>query len=499
MAIVQALLALVSRSLGRISSAIFGWAVIALFGQTSGTEQAVLSALVGAAAAWPILVLGVVFPKIAVFLLAFVPLPEWIPKWIIRAVWITLALAVPFAIGLTLSLRQRRQPPGTAGGGVGPERESRLARLVRGFPITVGIAAAFVVVFITVPALRVISFFRRRIDLQIPLVTDAASYNEVALTVARTLTGHGFVLWRATPGWWMTGPSRILLRLGGPAFRDHIPEHLAYFRGPRLEAALYTNALLLRGNEQDTAWAHGIVVEALTDAPALQTFNPAAQDIERQIRRVWAVYRENPDAHVGAAALLGRLGEIVRDIATLPVAYDEWQIIYRQALQLGRALDGERQLLEPFAKTSEPAGASRPAAKEASMATDLDREWARTLSNRALIGEIFAKATLLVKKEVELAKTELREDFAAELGVLKAVAVAAIIALLGLNAFVVAGVFALTAVLPGWAAALIVGGTFLAVAVVLGFVGWRRHVTKPLDATRQSLEKDIQWIKERAA
>ena len=62
MAIFQGLLALITRSLGSILSALFGWAVVALFGPTSSREKVWLSALVGAAAAWPILVLGAIWP-----------------------------------------------------------------------------------------------------------------------------------------------------------------------------------------------------------------------------------------------------------------------------------------------------------------------------------------------------------------------------------------------------------------------------------------------------
>jgi Putative Actinobacterial Holin-X, holin superfamily III len=499
MAIVQAALALISRSLGRIVSAIFGWAVVALFGQTDGREKTALSALVGAAALWPILVLGIAVPKIAVFALSFVPLPEWVPKWIVRAVWIVLAAAVPFAVGITMAARQRR-PGRTAMGhfdaGSG-QRESAITRLLRGFPITLGIAAAFLVVFVTVPVLRVISFVRRRIDVHVPLVTDANSYGAVAAKVVQTLVGHGFSLRDAPPGWWMTVPSRILLGVGGAAFRDYIPQRVAYFRGDRLEVALYPNALLLRGSEQDAAWAHGVVVEALTEAPALQTFDPGAQDVERQIRRVWSVFRENPSAHTDSTALISRLGEIARDIAELPVPYDEWQIVYRQALQLDRAVRGERQLLEPLSKHD--AHTTAPEVQEERMDTLRSGESARQLSNRELIHEITDKASTLVKKEIELAKAEIRADLQSELRMAKALAVAGIAALLGLNALLVAGILALATIIPGWAAALIVGGAVLGIAVLLGYVGWRRHVTNPLALTRQTLKEDLQWMKERAA
>jgi hypothetical protein len=49
------LLALITRSLGSILFALFGWAVVALFGPTSSRQKVWLSALVGAAAAWPLL------------------------------------------------------------------------------------------------------------------------------------------------------------------------------------------------------------------------------------------------------------------------------------------------------------------------------------------------------------------------------------------------------------------------------------------------------------
>lgn len=60
MAVLQALLTFISKSAGRIINAVFGWTVNALFGRSLQTERAFLSALVAAAAAWPLLVAGIV-------------------------------------------------------------------------------------------------------------------------------------------------------------------------------------------------------------------------------------------------------------------------------------------------------------------------------------------------------------------------------------------------------------------------------------------------------
>jgi hypothetical protein len=497
MAVVQALLALITRSLGRITSAIFGWAVVALFGQTDPAEKTKLSALVGAAAAWPVLLLGIAMPKVSVFVLGFVPVPDWVPRWTVRLVWIVLAATIPLAVGLTMAMRR---PRGRALSGVNPPaaQEPAFKRLLRGVPTTIGIAAAFFVVFVTVPALRIVSLVRRRVDVQVPLLTDREHYDPVAAEIARVLTRHDFPVQAATPGWWITLPSRILLRLGGPAFRSHIPEHLAYFRGDRLEVALYPNGLLLRGNARDTALAHGLVVEALTAAPALQTFDSRAQDLERQIRRVWAVYRENPAAHEDSAALIGRLNNIAEELGHAPLTYDEWQIVYRQALQLGRALGGEPQLLEVTSLNHRADG--HRTVEEKPMTTSTSRTPnPRELSNRELIREITGKASLLVKKEIELAKAEIRADLNAQLGMVKALGIAALAALSGLNMLLVAVVLALGLTIASWLAALIIGGTLLVVAAILGYIGWKRMVMNPLALTRQTLKEHVQWMKERLA
>ena len=81
MALIQAILSLISRSVGKIISAMFDWAVVALFGRVSGRRRMLLSGLVASAAAWPLLLIGVVAPKAAAFLLAFVPLPHGLSGW----------------------------------------------------------------------------------------------------------------------------------------------------------------------------------------------------------------------------------------------------------------------------------------------------------------------------------------------------------------------------------------------------------------------------------
>src|SRR4051812_6704124 len=102
MAIIQALFALLTRSAGKILNAIFGWAVVALFGRTSAKQQTVLSVIVGAAAVWPLLLLGIAFPKVVTLIVSFIPLSKHVPSGWVRPVWVVLALLVPITVGLAV-------------------------------------------------------------------------------------------------------------------------------------------------------------------------------------------------------------------------------------------------------------------------------------------------------------------------------------------------------------------------------------------------------------
>jgi len=488
MALIQAILSLISRSVGKIISAMFDWAVVALFGRVTGRRRMLLSGLVASAAAWPLLLIGVVAPKAAAFFLAFVPLPHGLPAWLVRLAWIALALLVPIAVGIGL------RPP---------VKEKDAARptfwrsIARGFSVTAGLAAAFLVLLVTVPVLRLISALRGHHDVHVPLVTTPESYPAAAALVAETLRLNDIEVTALPPPWWSALPTRILTRLGGGALSGILTAESAYFRAGELELALYPNALLLRGPVEDSARAHVLVVEALTGRPDMfQTGSAEAQDLERQIQRVWAAYRREPEAHRDAWALRSRLKAMTAEMAQLPLPFDEWQVVYRQILQLERAISGRPQLLEERLLGKDNVMATSKATSPEATASGDDP---RALSTVALVGRIVEMSTVLVRKEVELARAELTEDLHAALGMIKLLGVAALLALLALNGLLMAAVFALAQWMPAWAAALGMGGLFLLAAAVVGGMAWSRRVLAPLDLTRKTVKEDLQWAKERLA
>jgi hypothetical protein len=122
---------------------------------------------------------------------------------------------------------------------------------------------------------------------------------------------------------------------------------------------------------------------------------------------------------------------------------------------------------------------------------------AASLSTKELLGRILEEGTALVRKEMELARTELTADLKTEVQSAKVLGAGAVLGLCGLNLALVTVVLALTMVMPGWAAGLIVTGVVLSVAAIIGLVGWKRRVRLPMARTRKHLKEDVQWMKER--
>src|SRR6185312_14629304 len=224
---------------------------------------------------------------------------------------------------------------------------------------------------------------------------------------------------------------------------------------------------------------------------------PETQALEKELRRLWKIYDENPAAHAGSRILLARLDEITRALGELAVSFDDWQIIYRQILQVERAVRGERQLLEDEAPAATP-GEAREG--EGIMAMrEPEGSALEGAGTGTLVKELVSQVELLARKEVGLAKVELGANLHKEAGVAGGLGLAAVTLLITITLLLVTAVLGLSLVLPGWAAGLIISGVTLAVSSVLGLLSWSRRVLKPMARTRETLKEDYTWARERLA
>ena len=157
-----------------------------------------------------------------------------------------------------------------------------------------------------------------------------------------------------------------------------------------------------------------------------------------------------------------------------------------------RGVSGARPHEERISGT--PADPARMATPPPPMRSD-----GRLLSTRELLGRILHTAAQLVSTEMALAREEGKANLDAAFATVKLLLVAGVIGLAGVNLLLVAAVFALAHVMPGWLAAVLVGGVILVISAIVGYSGWQRRVTRPLAVTRKTVTEDLQWVKERLA
>jgi uncharacterized membrane protein YqjE len=120
-----------------------------------------------------------------------------------------------------------------------------------------------------------------------------------------------------------------------------------------------------------------------------------------------------------------------------------------------------------------------------------------TLSTPQLLSAISRETQELIKTQIELVKAEVKADVARELSMVKALGVAALAVLAGVNLLLVTAVFALAPMMPGWLAGLLVTAVVWMAGAGAAFYAWRVRVRKPLERSRRAVEQDVHWMKER--
>ena len=118
-----------------------------------------------------------------------------------------------------------------------------------------------------------------------------------------------------------------------------------------------------------------------------------------------------------------------------------------------------------------------------------------------LVKQLSEQTSTLVRKELELARTEMtRKGKAASLGA-GMFGAAGLFGLLALGAFTALLILALAEAVDGWVAALIVTAAYAAIAGVLALIGKSKvqQAGPPVpEQAKESVKKDVEWTKERA-
>ncbi|MEX2535496.1 MAG: phage holin family protein [Trueperaceae bacterium] len=118
-----------------------------------------------------------------------------------------------------------------------------------------------------------------------------------------------------------------------------------------------------------------------------------------------------------------------------------------------------------------------------------------------VLSDLFRDGSELIRQEVELAKSEMRENISSMTRDSIGIAIGGAFALVGLLALVAAAILALGLVLPYWASALIVGGALMLIGLVLVMANvqaMRQNSLAPR-RTMETIREDARMVREKFA
>ena len=262
------------------------------------------------------------------FLLLFVPSQDIVPEVVIRAAMLVGALVVPGVVGfLILWLSPAADRRGKAA----------IASVLRGYPVTALLAALLVFLAGLAIYRKAWSLARRWTDAHVPLVVEPGHYEDVARDLDDALSQAGLdVTPRPAPSV-MSRPAQWLARVAGRESAALVPDHMVQLHGPDLDVLVYPMDLLISGTAGHVMRARAAMASRLTTSAAHLTVSAEAQGIEDRLTRL-ARGAASDGEPVFDDATVDDLAAIDHLLATVQIPYDEWEVLYRQRLQVERDL-----------------------------------------------------------------------------------------------------------------------------------------------------------------
>jgi hypothetical protein len=336
-AILAALLGLAGRFAGKLLTTTLGWASTLLFGRVPDDRQIVLAIVTFGSVVWAALVVGVILPYVGAFLVAAVPAPGLIEEGWLRLGMLAGALLVPAVVGIAtiFVVEPARRPSGTA----------LVAQALRGYPLS----AALALILILLALVGIVRFVHhlalRWTSAHIPIVVRPGGYDRVVADVQRTLDDAGLAVDPRDAPAVMSVPGRLLGSIAGPGIRPLVPTRLVHLTGPGLEVGLYPSDISISGSKLHVARARAAIASRLVATAAWLTTSAESQEIEARLERLTAadVPGGVPGAGASAAPSASRdaaseLESIDEALAVLVVPHEEWEVLYRERLQVERDL-----------------------------------------------------------------------------------------------------------------------------------------------------------------
>lgn len=324
MAILAGFVGILSRFAGQVLNTTLGWATLLLFGKVPAKRQTLLLVVVFGSLIWVALVAGVLVPDVGAILIAAVPLPDFVEESWVRVAMLIGAIVLPLLIGLAavfVSEKRGRSVVGT------------VIAVLRGYPFALVLPLMLVLLALVGTWRKVRSLVRRWTDAHVPVIVKPGGYDAVLQDVIAGLRHADLDVDPFDAGILLSGPPKLLDLIAGQGLGDLVPDRLMILRGRDLEVLVYPSDLAISGTKEMVARARAALAVRVSDAPAYLTTSAEAQRVEDRLDEI-----RHAAASAPVSATLDALHEVDVKLARLTVSQEEWDILYRQRLQVEHEL-----------------------------------------------------------------------------------------------------------------------------------------------------------------
>jgi hypothetical protein len=315
------ILGLIGRAVGRTLASSLGWAGSLLYGRVPKDHQVYVEAMFGASVVWGLLVIFAVIPAVLLFALSTTPFVPSLGASLLRGLLVAGLVLLPLVVGIAST----RVPAA----GQRPRGLAIVGHLLRGYPLTVLLAAMALFLPLATAVRRVGSLRRGWADIHIPIVVKPGGYAATLEDVDLALRRRDVVLERHHAAFVMEVPGRVLALIAGRPVAEVLPDRMIVLRGDDLEVGVYPSDIVVSGKPAERLLARAAIVTSLAQSAAHFTLSAESQKVEDRLEVLARPSTPTLDA-------LAEVEAVDRDLARLDVPSGDWDILFRLRLQAER-------------------------------------------------------------------------------------------------------------------------------------------------------------------
>lgn len=379
MVIVASIFGVLGRFAGKLLTAALGWASTLLFGRVPQDRQILLAAITFGAVIWAVLVFAVLWPDGGSVLLTFAPIPDWVDEGWVRLGMLAGAIAIPpaMAVASLQLLRADDRPKGP---------RDLMLHVARGYPMAAALSTMLAFLAAIGIARKASSLVRRWTDAHVPIVVKPGGYDDLVADLDTAISDVGIEVRAVDAPAVLVLPGRLLAAAAGSHVRGLLPERLVRLVGDGVEVLIYPSDVAMSGRKVQLARVQAAIASRLTTAKAWLTNSAEGQAIEDRLMQV-----AQPD--VSRSEQQSAFAWVDHHLATDELPYDEWEVLYRERLQV------ERDLLigrEPGEDAPVASGAAAPRGWRAALGSLRPRDLPGTVISAVILGLLAADVALLL-------------------------------------------------------------------------------------------------------